>query len=86
MKISVSDAATRLTELVGRAESGEEVILTLDGLSVAQLTPVVTRRATAEQRRAALERASAEGSRLATPGPDAAHSQDFLYDEFGLPA
>jgi hypothetical protein len=28
---------------------------------------------------------SERASKKATPGPDAAHSADFLYDEFGLP-
>jgi antitoxin (DNA-binding transcriptional repressor) of toxin-antitoxin stability system len=59
--------------------------------AVAELTKVVplpSKRAplSAEEKR----KAFAEIRRLAqgkepSPGPDAAHSQDFLYDEFGLP-
>lgn len=37
MKIALADAAARLRDLVARAESGEEVILTEDGREVARL-------------------------------------------------
>jgi len=37
-------------------------------------------------RRAVLERLQRSVSSKITPGPDAAHSQDFLYDDDGLPA
>ena len=36
MRISVSEAKAQLTELVRRAESGEEVVLTRHGQDVAQ--------------------------------------------------
>ena len=38
-----------------------------------------------ETRREMMERISKRGAAEALPGPDAARSQDFLYDEFGLP-
>jgi hypothetical protein len=38
-----------------------------------------------EQRRAVLRAAQAAARDLATPGPSAARSQDFLYDKDGLP-
>ncbi|MBW9086733.1 type II toxin-antitoxin system prevent-host-death family antitoxin [Rhizobium wenxiniae] len=44
----------------------------------APLSPEEKRKLFDEIRRLAPEKA-------AVPGPDAAHSQDFLYDEFGLP-
>jgi hypothetical protein len=36
-------------------------------------------------RTAALDKVRASGPKSATPGPDAAQSQDFLYGEDGLP-
>jgi len=38
-----------------------------------------------EERRAVMRAAQAAASAVATPGPSAARSQDFLYDEDGLP-
>ena len=85
MKISVSDAKGQLTELVKRAEAGDEVILTRRGQEVARLVPIVATRNSAG-RRAVMEKVRASASAKAGPGPDAAHSQDFLYGEDGLPA
>jgi prevent-host-death family protein len=82
MRVSVSEAKARLCELVRRAEMGEEVTLTRRGLDVARIVPVV-RLATQATWRAAIDRAVAMAK--ATPGPSAARSQDFLYDEDGLP-
>lgn len=82
MKISVSEAKAQLTELVRRAEAGEEVVLTRHGQPAARLIAMSARR-TPEERRAILETLRASNP---TPGPDAARSQDFLYnDETGLP-
>jgi prevent-host-death family protein len=85
MQVTISDAKGLLTDLVRRAERGEEVILTRHGQPVARVVPV-TQRKTQAERRAAIDAARAAGRARATPGPDAAHSQDFLYDEDGLPA
>lgn len=84
MRVSVTDAKGQLTELVRRAEAGEEVILTRHGHAVVRLVPV---RAAADRqaRRALLEAVRASGPAKATPGPGAARSQDFLYGEDGLP-
>jgi prevent-host-death family protein len=84
MKISVSEAKGLLTELVKRAEAGDEVILTRRGQEVARLVPIVAAR-TGGGRRALMERVRASASLKAGPGPDAAHSQDFLYGDDGLP-
>jgi prevent-host-death family protein len=84
LKASLSQAKGQLTELVKRAESGEDVVLTRFGRDVVRLVPV-TRKPTAEERRAALDTAQLEGRLKALPGPSAARSQDFLYDEEGLP-
>ena len=85
MEISVSDAKAQLTELVRRAEAGEEVSLTRHGEVVARITPV-KRAQTPEERRAIIAEIRESGRKNMTPGPCAARSQDFLYDEDGLPA
>lgn len=85
VKISVTEAKGQLTELVKRAEEGEEVVLTRFGQPIVRLTRIPPRLSPAE-RRALLERLAAAGRAKATPGPCAARSQDFLYDEDGLPA
>ena len=84
MEISVSDAKARITDLVRRAEAGEEVLLTRFGKAVAKLVPVAPR-PSAAVRRAVLDAVRAEGRAAASSGPDAARSQDFLYDDEGLP-
>ena len=85
MQISVTDAKAQLTDLVKQAEAGEDVVLTRHGEPVARLTPI-RRARTPEERRAFLEEISKAGAAHITPGPCAARSQDFLYDENGLPA
>ena len=40
MLVSVSDAKGQLTELVRRAEAGDEVVLTRHGKAVARIVPV----------------------------------------------
>ena len=85
MQVSVSDAKGQLTELVRRAEAGDEVVLTRHGKAVARLVPM-SRRPTQAEKQTLLEEISRAASAKATPGPDAARSQDFLYDdETGLP-
>jgi prevent-host-death family protein len=85
MRISVADAKIRLTDLLRRAEAGEEVVLTRRRQDVARLVPigvaVVPNRAA---RRKLLDEVGTAGSAKAVPGPDAARSQDFLYNEAGL--
>lgn len=84
MKISVSEAKGQLTELVRRAEAGDEIILTRHGLAAVRLVPVRTK-PTEQDRRRILDAARKSGGRKATSGPSAARSQDFLYDDSGLP-
>ena len=84
MRVSVTDAKARLTDLVRHAEEGDEVILTRHGQSVVRLVPVKAR-PSAQERRALLESVRASGARKNKRGPTAAHSQDFLYDRHGLP-
>lgn len=85
MRVSVTAAKGQLTELVRRAEEGEEIILTRHGHAAARILPVKKKRLNAKARRKLLEELRAAASAKASPGPSAARSQDFLYDEFGLP-
>ena len=85
MNVSVSEAKAQLTELVRRAEAGEEVILTRRGRPavrlVAERPPVDL-----EKRDAAIAALIAEArAKPRSPGPCAARSADFLYDDDGLP-
>lgn len=85
MEVSVTDAKAQLTELVRRAEAGEEVVLTRHGNPAVKLVPVKKKRDWREIE-ADIERIQASAAEHATPGPSAARSQDFLYDDDGLPA
>lgn len=82
--IPMTEAKAQLTELVRRAEAGDEVILTRHGQPAARIVPY-KRKLTPAERGAIIARISKEASAKATPGPCAARSQDFLYDEYGLP-
>ena len=85
MQISVTDAKSQLTDLVKRAEAGDDVVLTRHGQPVARLVAVKPNKSPAERRKF-LEAIRAAGAAKITDGPCAARSQDFLYDEFGLPS
>ena len=86
MNVPVSEAKGQLTDLVRRAEAGEEVVLTRHGHPVARLVPANIREVRdREYRRRVMEEIQAEAVGKASKGPSAARSQDFLYDEFGLP-
>jgi prevent-host-death family protein len=82
MRVSVTDAKGQLTELVRRAEQGDEIVLTRHGHAAVRLVPVkkpINRKA----RSALLEEIQA--SAKPSPGPCAARCQDFLYGDDGLP-
>ena len=85
MLITVSDAKGLLTDLVKRAEHGEDIVLTRHGRPVVRLVAIVEHPSEAD-RRAVLAAVRAEGREKATAGPSAERSQDFLYDENGLSA
>ena len=85
MQVSVTEAKGQLTELVRRAEAGDEVVLTRHGKAVARLVPL-SKRPTREEKRSLLETISRIAAAKAAAGANAAQSQDFLYDdETGLP-
>ncbi len=84
MQISVSEAKGQLTDLVKRAEAGDKIVLTRHGSPAARIVPVRPVRVTSA-RRMLLEAVRRSGAAYATPGPNAATSQDFLYGDDGLP-
>jgi prevent-host-death family protein len=81
MRISVTDAKGQLTDLVRRAEAGEDIVLTRHGKAAVRLVSVADRPTAADKR------ALLAGMRDAkvSDGPSAARSQDFLYGDDGLP-
>jgi prevent-host-death family protein len=83
MKISVTDAKAQLTDLVRRAEAGEEVVLTRHGQAAARLVAVKTI-SDKKTRRRLLEAVRGAAIAKAIPGVSAARSQDFLYEN-GMP-
>jgi len=84
MQVSVTEAKGQLTELVRRAEAGDDVILTRHGHAAVRLVPVkaATDR---KSRRLLIDAVRASAAGKATTGPKAARSQDFLYGDDGLP-
>jgi prevent-host-death family protein len=84
MRVSVTDAKGRLTELVRRAEAGDEIILTRHGHAAVRLVPLKMA-PDGKARRALLEPVRTSAAAKAAAGPNAARSQDFLYGQDGLP-
>jgi prevent-host-death family protein len=84
VRVSVTAAKGQLTELVRRAEAGDEVILTRHGHATVRLVPVKAA-SDRKSRRALLEAVRASASAKGADGPSAARSQDFLYGDDGLP-
>jgi prevent-host-death family protein len=80
----VSEAKGRLTELVRRAEAGDEVILTRHGWAAARMVPVEAA-LDRKSRRTLLEAVRKSAAANAAAGPNSAPSQDFLYGDGGLP-
>lgn len=84
MDVSVKEAQDKLEELLDRAEAGEEVVVTREGRPPVRLVPD-SRVSLPRFRREVIDEITRRAVTEALPGPDAAHSQDFLYDEYGLP-
>ena len=86
MRVAIAEAEGQLTDLVRRAEAGEEIILTQDGHAAERLTPISSTPLTdPADRLRRLQVISESGRSKALPGVSAARSQDFLYDDDGLP-
>jgi prevent-host-death family protein len=84
VRVPVSEAKGQLTELVRRAEAGEDVVLTRHGHPAVRLEPVVER-VDRRSRRAIMEAAQESAAAKIIGDGRAARSQDFLYGDDGLP-
>ena len=84
MRISVTEAKGQLTDLVRRAEAGDEIILTRHGHPAVRLVPI-SPVADSRSRRALIEAMQTRAAGKVTTGENAARCQDFLYDRSGLP-
>lgn len=94
MRISVEQAAERLEELVERAERGEEIVLTRNDQPSVALRLVSARETIStehtslspEEKDRVIDEIVARARKLDRhPEISAARSQDFLYDDDGLP-
>ena len=85
MRISVSEAKAQLTDLVRRAEQGEEVVLTRHGKEVARIAAMKVRPLDRGARLRIIDAARAAVAAGRGGEPNAARSQDFLYGDNGLP-
>ncbi|CAH0341828.1 type II toxin-antitoxin system prevent-host-death family antitoxin [Rhizobium sp. CECT 9324] len=91
MRISIEKAAGRFEELIERAERGESVVLTRNDQPTAVLQALdasavtTANELTWDERRALFEKIRANAAKHPDDGVSAARSQDFLYDEDGLP-
>ena len=56
MNVPISEAKARLTDLVRRAEAGDEVVLTRHGRPVVRLAPLAGQPVTELERRSTVER------------------------------
>ena len=84
MQISVTDAKAQLTELVRRAEGGDEIILTRHGHAAVRLVAVHAL-PDRKSRKILIEAVRASAAARMTAGPSASDSQNFLYGEDGMP-
>lgn len=90
MQVSVTDAKARLTDLIRRAEAGDEVILTRHGQPAVRLVPAASTLGSEElraKRKVIMTKVIAEARKRGSDGgPAAARAADFLYGDDGLPA
>ena len=84
MKLAISEAKARLTDLVRRAEAGEDVVLTRHGYAVARLVALHAK-PSGMHRANLIAAIRVRAAAKVFNGPKAAQSQDFLYDEDGVP-
>lgn len=84
MHVAISAAKARLSDLVHRAEAGDEVVLTRHGRRVARIISD-KRELSREEKEALLDEIIAHGRANPSPGPCAARSADFLYGDDGMP-
>lgn len=87
MQVSVADAEGQLSDLISRAQAGEDIVLTRHGQPSVRLVPTEPQPSENDERWRLLE--ALQGSIKNKPGMEgvtAANITDFLYDERGLPA
>ena len=84
MNLAISKAKSKLTDLVNREEQGEEVVLTRHGTEVVKLVPIRPV-VNLETKKEILSRLLEESQSIIWRETNAAHSQDFLYGEDGMP-
>ena len=85
MHVPVSDAKARLNDLVRQVEAGEEIVLTRHGKPAARIVPMPSQVPTGAMRARLIDSLQRSAARNVRRGPEAARSQDFLYDDTGLP-
>jgi antitoxin (DNA-binding transcriptional repressor) of toxin-antitoxin stability system len=87
MRIYVKDAENQLPRLLDLAQRELEVVLTADGKPSTQLVPISRSPPPPGERMAVFQWARESAKNRPSPfDVDAARSQDFLYDDDGLPA
>jgi prevent-host-death family protein len=84
VQIPITVAKARLTDLVRRAEAGEAVVLTRHGHAVARLVAMHPK-PSARNRAKVIDAVRVQAAAKAAAGASAARSQEFLYDDDGLP-
>lgn len=87
MEIPVGEAQRQLAALIERARAGEEVVLLQNGAPAARLVGLAHRPAPARLRDVEALYQAFERHPIPDQAtyPDAARSQDWLYDDKGLP-
>lgn len=86
MDMSITEAKARLTDLVRRAEAGEDIVLTRHGQPAVRLVAVkVVKPRTYEERLGFLDRLQAEVAAMGLARETGASNHDDLYDDDGLP-
>ena len=85
MDIAVSDAKAQLTELVRRAEAGEDIVLTRHGQPAVRIVPIAPPRLTPAQREAVIRDVMVQARQAIISGPSSKDIDDEMYDEHGLP-
>lgn len=87
LHVPITDAKAQLTELVRRAEAGEEIVLTRHGREAVRLEPVSSRaKSLSREEKLKVIREIQASVRGKFPVDfDSARSADFLYGDDGMP-
>jgi prevent-host-death family protein len=87
MEVSIAEAKARFAELVRRAEDGDEVVVTRHGHPAAKLSAANPRiQPDWDEVRRRVKEIQTRVKAMEHPEmADAARSQDWLYDDYGVP-